>query len=111
MSRAPLAPSRVWASFWAGDDPEREARVHELGREVASRVHPALEDHAEADLLGVGDALVEVGEGSPVVEVGKVHDVALCAEVVGEGVAAGREAEGVVEQQHVGHERHRRARA
>ena len=50
------------------------------------RALPAtLVDRVEADLLGVADALRQIGEGLAVVEVGRVHDVSGRAKSVREG--------------------------
>ena len=55
---------------------------HVLGGESA-----ALHDRVESDLLGVGDALGELGERVAVVEIRRVDDVPGGAELVGEGEA------------------------
>ena len=82
---------------------EREAAVDELVREILGRGAAALEDRAEADLSRVRDAVVDRVEGLALVEVGRVHYVALATQPVRERHDPGRQPERVVEEQDLGH--------
>ena len=59
-------------------DPEGEAGVDELRRQPFGGGDAALEQRTEAQLLGVGNAVVELGERLAVVQIGGVDDVTRC---------------------------------
>ena len=82
---------------------EREPGVDDLVRQVFSGKLAAFDDGVEADLFGVGDAVVQAGEGLAVVQVGHGHLVAGPAQLVCELADPGGEALGVMEQNDVGH--------
>src|SRR5258708_22461 len=63
---------------------EREPGIDKVARQAFGRTATALRNRLEADLLRVADALVEVGEGVAVVEVGRVDNVSGGAQLVGE---------------------------
>ena len=63
----------------------------------------ALDDRVEADLLGVVNAVGEVGEGLAVVEIRGVNDVSASAELSGEGEAPGRQSLRMMKEQKLGH--------
>ena len=67
---APRGPRPGLGQLLRRHHPEREPGVDELGRQPVGGPHPTLDDLAEADLAGVGHALVERVERAAVVEVG-----------------------------------------
>jgi hypothetical protein len=71
--------------------PEREPGIDDLARQAFGREPTALPDGVEADLAGVADTVVDVGEGVPVVEIRGVDDMSGSAELVREGENAGRQ--------------------
>ena len=73
-----------------GHDAQREAGVHEVGTERLGDGHAPVEDRPEADLLGVGHAVLQRGEGAPVEEVGDVHGVTGPANVSANAWTCGR---------------------
>jgi hypothetical protein len=80
-----------------GQHPQREPGIDDFARQVLRREPAALDDRVEANLLGVADALVELGEELAVVEIRGVNDVAGSAEFIGEREASRRESLRVVE--------------
>ena len=84
-------------------DSEREPGIDELVRQAGRREPAALLNRPEANLLRVADALVEVGEGLAVVEVGRVNDVAGGSQFVREREEALSLALGMMEEQDLGH--------
>ena len=87
----------------SGQRAEREAGIDELVRQAVGGEPTALGDRLEADLLGVADALVEVGEGLAVVEVRGVDDVPGSSQLVGEREESAGLPVCVMEQQYLGH--------
>jgi hypothetical protein len=67
-----------------GHDPEREPGIDDFVRQAVSGDSAALNDGAEADLLGVANALREVGEDFALVEIWGMHDVSAGAELISE---------------------------
>lgn len=61
-------------------------------------------DRPEANLLRVADAVVEVGEGLAVVEIGGVNDVSGSSQLLGEREESFSPAPCVMEQQYLGHD-------
>jgi hypothetical protein len=82
---------------------EREPGVDDVRAQILGGGPAAPDDLAEADLLGVGHAAGQIGEGPAVVEIRRVHDVAARAELVGEREAAGRQPMRMMEQDDFGH--------
>src|SRR5205823_12143207 len=80
-----------------------EPAVDELVRQALGGKPAALGDRAEADLLGVADAVVELGERPPVVEIRSVDRVPRCAKLVREGEEARGLSLRVVKEQNLGH--------
>lgn len=68
----------------ASTQPDREAGVDERVRQAVGGEPALLEDRVEADLLGVGNALVDRGERSAVVAIRGVNRVTGRAKLVGE---------------------------
>ena len=87
-----------------GHHSEREPRIDELARQPIRGASTALHDRAEANLPRVADALVEVGEGLAVVEVGGVDDVSGSSQPVGEREESSSLALCVMEEQYLGHD-------
>ena len=83
---------------------ERDAGVHQPGRQPGHCLAPALDDLVEADLLEVFDAGLERREDGPVVQVRGGDGVSCRLQGVGERATPGRQPECVVEQDDVGHE-------
>jgi hypothetical protein len=77
--------------------------MDELVRQALGGESTALSDRREANLLRVTDALVEVGEGLAVVQVGRMNDMSGSSQLVGEGEEAGCLSLGVVKQEYLGH--------
>ena len=94
-SNAAFAPGRVCASFCAGID-------HLVGQALGGSF-TALDDGAEADLLGIADAVVELGERLAVVEVRGVNHVPGSAQLSGEGEAPLRQALRMMKDQELSH--------
>jgi hypothetical protein len=83
---------------------QREARVHQLGRQPRDRPGAA-RDHGvgEADLLRVGHPLVDAAEGASVEQVRRVDGVPPTAQPIGKRDNPGRQPLRVVEQHYLGH--------
>jgi hypothetical protein len=79
--------------------PERKPGIDDFVRQAVSGESPALDDRVEADLLGVANAVCELGEGVAVVEIRGVNDVSGSAKLIGEGEAPGRQTLCMVEEQ------------
>jgi len=86
-----------------GQHAEGEAGVHQIGGQRLGRMDAALDHLAEADLLGMGDALCEGLEDPALEQVGSVHRVPLGPQLLSESDDARREALGVMEQDDFGH--------
>src|SRR5215210_9253222 len=82
---------------------ERKTRVHQLVRQAFRGDPTAFENGVEADLPGVANAVLEVVESRPVVQIGSVHDVPRSAELIREREASRREPVRVMEEQTLGH--------
>ena len=82
-----------------GHYPEREPGIDELARQAIRGESTALCNRPEANLPRVADALVEVGEGLAVVEVGGVNNVSGSSQLVGELEESSSLALRVMEQQ------------
>ena len=65
-----------------------------------------IDEHPEADLVGVGHAVIEVVERPPFVEVGGVHGVPGSSQLIGELVEPRCLSLCVMEQQYFGHVQH-----
>ena len=87
-----------------GHHSEREPGVDELARQPIGGASTALDDRPEANLPCVADALVQVGEGLAVVEVGGVNDVSGSSQRVGELEESSSLALCVMEEQYLGHD-------
>jgi hypothetical protein len=85
------------------DDAQREACVHDIGRQGPDRLHTAHGDLVEADLFDEGHAVVDALEGASFEQVRGVHGVAGGPQRVGEPGDAGRQTLHVVEQHDCGH--------
>jgi hypothetical protein len=83
--------------------PEREAGQHQRVGQPGSGGAAPLEQDVDADLLRVGDTLLQVVEHPPLEQVGQVHDVPGPAQHVPEGAHSGRQPVRGVEDQHLGH--------
>src|SRR5439155_14617473 len=88
----------------SGQRSERESGIDELVRQAVGCESTALADRVEADLLGVADAVVELGEGLAVVEVRGMNDVSGSPQLVGKREESARLTVCVVEEQYLGHE-------
>src|SRR5207244_6892413 len=83
--------------------PGRDPAIDDLVRQAFSGEPTALPDGVEADLPGVADTVVEVGEGLPVVEIRGVYDVSGTPEFIGEGETPRRQSLCMMEEQKLSH--------
>ena len=86
-----------------GQHPEREPGVDEFVRQGFGSGLAALHDRVEADLPGMGNALLQGGEGLALVKVRDGHPVTRGAELVCELADPVGEALRVMEHDDVGH--------
>ncbi len=87
-------PSRAWAGLsqlLCRHRTQREPRVHQPVIKTLSSVQTPLQDRAEPGLPRVADALIEIGEGMPVVQVGDVDGVASGSKFIGEHLHPNRQ--------------------
>jgi hypothetical protein len=85
-------------------DAEREAEVDELRGQRVGGGSAAVHDRPEPDLAGVVDSVRELGERAAAVEVGRMNSVPGGSKLVGEPDDPGRQAEGVMEGENLGHQ-------
>src|SRR5262245_56270104 len=79
--------------------PEREAGVHDVRGELIRGADAAVGNRVEPGPVGVGYALVQLGEGLAVIQIWRMDGVPRGAQLVGERPHAGREPQCVVEQE------------
>ena len=84
-------------------DPEGEAGVDELRRESFGGADAALEQRSESDLLRVGDPIVQLRKGVPVVHVRRMDHVTCVPQLGDERAEPFRLPLCVMEQQDLGH--------
>jgi hypothetical protein len=83
--------------------PRAKTRHRRFGRQAVSGESTALDDRVEADVLGVANAVGQVGEGLTIVEIRGMNDVSGSAEFLGESEASGRQSLCMMEEQKLGH--------
>ena len=86
-----------------GQHPEREPGVNKFVRQGLGCGPAAIHDRAEADLLGMGHAVLQGGEGLALIEVRDGHPVTRGAELVRVPADPVGEALRVMEHDDVGH--------
>ena len=82
---------------------EREPAVDDAVGQAVGSGATTLADRFEADLPGVADALVDVGERVAVVEIRRVHDVPGGAEPLGKGEDSRRQPLRMMKEENLGH--------
>ena len=94
----PTRPSPSLGQSLRRQHAERDADVEEIRRQALHSVRPPVSDSSEAERLGELNALGEIAERPPVIEVGRVHRVPTGSNLLSQPNDTVGEPKGVMEQ-------------